>query len=197
MPYRHFTAATLIVAVMLALCCCGGRIHRLADTSKPEPVPANTQPEPEPANSGADDNFIQPANQTDSTPDDAAPPLPPAAPTGAMPTVAVLLDAVKEAETDGGLSTESIRAIRIHPSRKEKKATLGALIDLLLKAVNRDDRKAKAGISEALWTIWNSFCYQDQTEDKMIYSMGFDNQNSSDLIVRRWVEVYNGYKVDE
>ena len=74
---------------------------------------------------------------------------------------------------------------------------MGAFIDLLIDAVSSNDRSAKAGISGKLWDIWHGYCTADRTKDDMVYTIGFDGQSSTDMIVRRWLEVYNAYSTED
>ena len=144
-------------------------------------------------------------NKDPNNPDNNDPPenadpdanLPAMAKTGGMPTDAALVNAVEDMKRNGEINRARTKAIQTATSSKEKKATMGAFIDQLIDAVNGNDRRRKANISKTLYEIWSGFCFADQTEDKMVYSMGFDGQSSSDLIVRRWIQVYNNYKGDD
>lgn len=122
--------------------------------------------------------------------------LPEVAKTGSMPTAAALVNAVEELKRGGDLNTARVNSIKGESSKQEKKATMGAFIDLLIDAVKSNDRTMKLRISSALWDVWSPFVPQDWGKADMVYTQGFDGQSESDLHVRRWLEIYNTYPLD-
>ncbi|MCA8946685.1 MAG: hypothetical protein KDB29_10700, partial [Planctomycetes bacterium] len=144
-----------------------------------------------------DPNNPDPMPGEDDPPADPDANLPPNAKTGAMPTEPALINAVNDLKRDGTLNIARTKAVTTEPSKVEKKATMGAFIDLLIDAVSSNDRSAKAGISGKLWDIWHGYCTADRTKDDMVYTIGFDGQSSTDMIVRRWLEVYNAYSTED
>lgn len=123
--------------------------------------------------------------------------LPQVAKTGAMPTEPALRNAVDELKRGGDLNSARTRAVEGESSKQQKKATMGAFIDLLIDAYNGNDRTMKLRISSALWEIWRPFVPQDWGKDDMVYTLdNFGSQSSLDLHIRRWLEVYNSYKTD-
>lgn len=122
--------------------------------------------------------------------------LPEVAKTGAMPTEPALVNAVKDLERGNDLNSARTRAVESESSKAEKKATMGAMIDLLIDAQKGSDRTKKLRISGALWEIWRPFVPQDWGKDEMVYTQNFDGQDTSDLPIRRWLEVYGTYKTD-
>jgi hypothetical protein len=152
----------------------------------------------------SDQNMMRDPNETkngdnenpEDPPQDPDANLPAAEKTGAMPVLPHLVNAVNEMRK-GSLNRARTRAVQTEPNEKESKATMGAFIDLLIDAVKSNDRRKKANISSTLYEIWSGFCYQDMTKEKMVYSMSFDGQSSEDLVVRRWILVYNNYNTDD
>jgi hypothetical protein len=147
------------------------------DPRNPDRDPADPEPEPE-------------------QPTDPDANLPEAAKTGAMPTVAALLNAIDDLKRGQKLNSARIQQIEKEPSKSEKKATMGALIDLLLDAVKANDRAGKNRISLALYDVWQPFVPQGWGKDDMVYTIDFDGQSTTDLTVRRWLDIYNAYKTD-
>ncbi|MBZ0137051.1 MAG: hypothetical protein K8I27_11830 [Planctomycetes bacterium] len=137
-----------------------------------------------------------PPDNPDDPPADPDANLPQVAKTGAMPTEPALVNAVNDLKRGQDLNTARMRAVESEPSKVQKKATMGAFIDLLIDAQANKDRKQKLSISSALWEIWRPFVPQDWQKKEMVYTQDFDGQSDSDLIVRRWLEVYNSYKTD-
>jgi anti-sigma factor RsiW len=123
--------------------------------------------------------------------------LPVMAKTGAMPTAPALVNAVNELARDKELNTARMNQIREEPSAEQKKATMGALIDLLIDAQNAGDRAKKLRVSKTLWAIWRPFCPADWGEAQMVYTIdGFSSQNAEELPIRRWLQVYAEYNTD-
>jgi hypothetical protein len=122
--------------------------------------------------------------------------LPKNAKTGAMPTAAACVNAYEELKRGSKLNTARIKSVETEPDKAQKKATMGAFIDLLIDAVKDNDRAGKNRISAALWAIWQPFVPQDWGQDDMVYNIDFDGQSDADLTVRRWIEVYNTYKTN-
>lgn len=119
--------------------------------------------------------------------------LPEVAKTGKMPTDPALVNAIKELERDRSLNNRRLDNIRGVPNVNEKHATMGAIIDLMIDAQKLNDRNRKLITSEALWDVWKSFVPKEWDKDKMVYLIDFDGQAQTDLIVRRWIQVYNDY----
>ncbi|MCB9935438.1 MAG: hypothetical protein H6840_07075 [Planctomycetes bacterium] len=123
--------------------------------------------------------------------------LPNVAKTGAMPTDAALVNCIKELQKDGGkLNAARVSQVKGEPNKKEKKAAMGAMLDLLIDAVNGKDRSAKNNISLALWECFQFLVYKEWTKEDMVYTIGFDGQSETDTIVRRWIQLYNDYQPD-
>jgi hypothetical protein len=122
--------------------------------------------------------------------------LPATAKTNAKPTVAALINAIEDLKRGVKLNTAKIQNIEKEPSKVEKKATMGALIDLLIDAVNGNDRAGKNRISSALYDVWQPFVPQGWEQDDMVYNIDFDGQSDADTVVRRWLDIYNSYKTE-
>lgn len=127
---------------------------------------------------------------------DPAANLPAVAKTGATPTRPALINCVSALGRGEKLNTMRLDQIRTESSTAEKKATMGAFIDLLIDAQASNNRTAKLNISTALYDVWKSFAYADYSREDLVYVIDFNNQSETDLIVRRWIETYNEYKVD-
>ena len=132
----------------------------------------------------------------DNPPADPDATLPQVASTGGMPTVPALVNCIEELKRSNPLNAARLKQIKTEASKAEKKATMGAMIDLLITAVNGNDRNGKLNISAALFDVWDGFVPADWNKEDMVYTIGFDGQSTSDLPLRRWLEVYNSYKVD-
>jgi DNA-directed RNA polymerase subunit RPC12/RpoP len=132
----------------------------------------------------------------EDAPSDSDGDLPKNAKTGAMPTAAACLNAYEDLKRGTKLNAARIKAVETEPKKSEKKATMGAFIDLLIDAVKANDRAGKNRISSALWGIWQPFVPQDWGQDDMVYNIDFDGQSDADTTVRRWIEVYNSYKTE-
>ncbi|MCB9895131.1 MAG: hypothetical protein H6839_11825 [Planctomycetes bacterium] len=141
-----------------------------------------------------------PAKNPDGDPED--PPadpdanLPEVANTGGMPTEAALVNCIEELKRDNPLNDARLKQIKGETSKAEKKATMGAMIDLLIAAVKNNNRNAKRNISAALYDVWDVFVPQGWEKEDMVYTIDFNGQSDSDLPIRRWLDVYNNYKVD-
>jgi len=123
--------------------------------------------------------------------------LPPMGKTNNMPTQPQLVNCVNDLRRLGSLNEARRGQIRQEPSNAQKKATMGAFIDLLIDAVQANDRNAKHRISNELWTIWRSFVPADLGRDKMVFDVSFGGGQSADeLVVRRWLLVHSEYPVD-
>jgi hypothetical protein len=122
--------------------------------------------------------------------------LPKNAKTGALPTAAACLNAYEDLKRGTKLNAARIKGVESEPDKKQKKATMGAFIDLLIDAVKSNDRAGKNRISSALWAIWQPFVPADWAREDMVYDIDFDGQSDSDLSVRRWLEVYEIYETE-
>jgi hypothetical protein len=125
--------------------------------------------------------------------------LPIAVKTGDMPTLATLVNCVTEIRRGNKLNEMRLSQIRdTTVSRKEKKATMGAIIDILIDAHKGKDRTGKYVASLTLWEVWNNSAFKEWNRDKLVYEMReLSTQDETDIIIRRWREIYNGYKVEE
>lgn len=151
-----------------------------------------TNPDRDPRNPDRDPGENPPMEDPPADPDEN---LPNVAKTGAMPTDAVLVNCVKELQKDGGkLNAARVSQVKGEPNKVEKKATMGAMIDLLIDAVNKKDRNGKLNISNALYDCFQFLRYEGWEKEELVYTIGFDGQSESDIIVRRWIELYNSYK---
>jgi hypothetical protein len=125
--------------------------------------------------------------------------LPIAVKTGDMPTLATLVNCVTEIRRGNKLNEMRLSQVRdTTVSRKEKKATMGAIIDILIDAHKGKDRTGKYVASLTLWEVWNNSAFKEWNRDKLVYEMReLSTQDETDIIIRRWREIYNGYKVEE
>ncbi|MDC1143062.1 hypothetical protein OAU50_08220 [Planctomycetota bacterium] len=159
-------------------------------------------------NAGGQDlgNVRDPRNPVDPTdpdagedpvPTDPDASLPEAKATGAYPEHPDLVNLVKEiCERGKPLRVQNRKKIS-GKAKAEKKATMGAFIDALLKAVNDDDRHSKQNISSAMYDIWGDFIPGDWSKSDMTYDINFSgDQDSTMLRIRRWLSVYNGYSTE-
>ncbi|MCZ7606204.1 MAG: hypothetical protein M5U25_09035 [Planctomycetota bacterium] len=158
------------------------------DPRNPDRDPRN--PDRDPASDPGSDP-IPGMEDPPANPDDN---LPNVAKIGTMPTEPALVNAVNELKNGGKLNAQRISQIKGEPNKDEKKATMGALVDLLIDAVNSKDRTAKLNISTALHECFKFLAYVGWEKEELVYSIGFEGQSESDIIVRRWIELYNSYK---
>ncbi|MCA8913830.1 MAG: hypothetical protein KDB90_00360 [Planctomycetes bacterium] len=142
------------------------------------------------------DPVKNPDGDPEDPPADPDATLPEVASTGSMPTEPALVNCVNELKNGGKLNDARLKQIKSESSKAEKKATMGAMIDLLITAVKGNDRSAKHNISAALYDVWDAFLVEGWGKEEMVYTIGFDGQSDSDLPIRRWLDVYNNYKVD-
>lgn len=122
--------------------------------------------------------------------------LPAVAKTDAAPTRPELINCVSALGRGEKLNNMRLEQIRTQTSNAEKKATMGAFIDLLIDAQKANNRTAKLNISTALYDVWSMFAYADYSREDLVYVIDFNNQSESDLIVRRWIETYNEYPLE-
>ena len=134
----------------------------------------------------------------DNPPEDPDASLPEIAKTGSMPNEPALVNAVKDLERGDSLNQARVRAVKAEPSKPEKKAAMGAMIDLLIDAQASNDRTMKLRVSSALWDIWNPFVPSNLwSKSDMVYELdNFGTQSSLDTPVRRWLDIYNNYPLD-
>ncbi len=118
--------------------------------------------------------------------------------TGDMPTLPELVNCVTELRRNNKLNEMRLSQIRDTQSTKEKKATMGAFIDILIDAHKGKNRTGKYVASLALFEIWNKYGYEGWNREKLVYDMtDLNSQEESDLIIRRWRDIYKNYKVED
>jgi hypothetical protein len=123
--------------------------------------------------------------------------LPDVAKTDAKPTLPPLVNAVSDLERGLALNNMRVQRIRTEGSAVEKKAAMGAMIDLLIDAHRNGNRHAMFNISKALYDVWNPFAsaYGFPRED-VVYLIDFEGQSTSQLPIRRWLLIYDEYNAN-
>ncbi|MHC4840759.1 MAG: hypothetical protein ACYTDT_07310 [Planctomycetota bacterium] len=136
-------------------------------------------------------------NVEDPRPTDPDASLPEASKTGAYPEHPDLINLVKDVCDRGKPLGVQLRKKISGKPKADKKATMGAFIDGLQKAVAGNDRHAKMNISKAMYSIWGDFIPSDWSEADMTYTIDFaGDQDSTMLRIRRWLSIYEAYSVD-
>ncbi|MCC7508216.1 MAG: hypothetical protein IT464_02430 [Planctomycetes bacterium] len=154
------------------------------DPKNPERDPKNPDNPPDP------DNPQDPPLDPDAD-------LPAVAKTGVAPKDAALVNCISDLKRIGALNEARKDTIRKTTDKAEKKAVMGAVIDILIDAVNSKDRTLKQNASRLLYDIWKNFCAAEWKEDDLVYKIDFGGaQSDSDMTVRRWLWTYNNYKTD-
>jgi hypothetical protein len=119
--------------------------------------------------------------------------LPPAVKTGATPTLPALRNAVNELASGGRLNQQRLTQLRGESNKKEKRAAMGAFIDLLIDAHKGGNRNTKHNISRALYDVFDFLVYKEWDRGNMVYELSREGQDDKDIIIRRWVQLYNVY----
>lgn len=167
------------------------RDPRIDDRDPTNPDRDPTNPDRDPSNPDRDPE--NPDNPTENDPDAD---LPAVAKTGANPTDPALVNAISELKRNA-LNEARKDTVRKHTSKAEKKATMGAMIDVLIDAVKNGDRNLKHNASKALHDIWKSFTAADWQREDLVYDLEFGgDQSASEMIVRRWLWTYNNYSTE-
>ncbi|MBX3461515.1 MAG: hypothetical protein KF696_16340 [Planctomycetes bacterium] len=152
-----------------------------------------TNPDRDPTNPNRTPRDPGPDERTDPTDNDPDADLPPVAKTGASPSDPALANAVNELKRNA-LNEARKDTVRKHTSKTDKKATMGAIIDVLIDAVKSGDRNLKHNASKTLYDIWKSFSAADWKREDLVYDLEFGGgQNDKDDIVRRWLWTYQNY----
>jgi hypothetical protein len=79
-------------------------------------------------------------------------------------------------------------------SKKDRKAFIGALVDLLIDNFKEKKRTECEAITGALYKVWGNSCGYDE-KDATYDRQTFD-ENTTDFAVRIWYDLYTRYKTE-
>jgi hypothetical protein len=120
--------------------------------------------------------------------------LPEAAHTEAKPKAEFTVACIEHAKQGLRLNQARLSVVRSESDPKEKKAALGALLDLLIDAAKEEDRAKQHNLTVALFDVWGALVPIGWSQEDMQCTV--EGENDTDTIVRRWIAVYNAYKTD-
>ena len=122
-------------------------------------------------------------------------PLPDLAKTGANVSSAQMSNVLRHLVGGGRLALAQKNAISSVNPLSERKAMLGAIIDVLIDAHAAGKRLEKHTLSDALYQVWSNHARgQEYGSEDMVYSADGQKQVTTDLPIRRWLKVYNAYE---
>lgn len=121
--------------------------------------------------------------------------LPALVKTNAMPTVPALENIISEIKRGQFPNEARKKSISSESNRAEKKAMLGALVDLLIDAHKSDDRNTKVRVSELLMSQYGARKYENWKDEDLVFSLSFGvDQAGGERICARWLLLYNEYQ---